>query len=150
MRNELPPMLSLIPLLSFGFLLVLASPHDNFKAKVAHKAIAHNQLFHDSLLGQLESYRNSLLSPPASSTTVDLASPTPVLDLLVLAASADNVTSPFADNSTASFQLYTTDSLPSPSPSTACAAALTATIQCNSTIPLMRYNSNDSPLVFSG
>lgn len=134
-----PLMLTLLTVLSFCFLLVQAGSHGSFVAKVGHKAIAHDKLFHNKLLGQLQSYRNSF-SPSTSATTstvVDLASPTPGLDF-VLAANADNDTSPFAANSTTSFQLYTSDSLPSPTPPAACATALIATIQCNSTIPLMR------------
>ncbi|KAK7017178.1 hypothetical protein R3P38DRAFT_2540843 [Favolaschia claudopus] len=57
------------------------------------------------------------------------------------AASSDNVsTNSITADSAVSFQIYTTDLLPSPAPPSACATALTASVACNDTIQLLGAN----------
>ncbi|KAF9047716.1 hypothetical protein BJ165DRAFT_1119005 [Panaeolus papilionaceus] len=87
---------------------------------------AHNKLFHDSLRQQLDASRGK-----TAPSVHDLG-------LSHLAISTDGDNSTYATGSMASFQLYTSDMLTTPPvPSSACTTALTATIQCNSTVPLM-------------
>ncbi|TFY61113.1 hypothetical protein EVJ58_g4714 [Rhodofomes roseus] len=108
----------------------------SFKHRLSSISDAHDALFHDLLLGQLRSVRAS--ATPSSATPASTLSAASSLHLGILDTTPDNATSTYADNSTTSFVLYTSDSLPtSPGPPSACATALTATIECNSTVPLM-------------
>ncbi|KAH9919519.1 uncharacterized protein B0H18DRAFT_1195558 [Fomitopsis serialis] len=110
----------------------------SFKHRLTSISDAHNALFHDRLLGQLRSARAS--ASPSPSSPAPTPSTVTSLHLHILDTTLSNATSPYADNSTTSFVLYTSDALPTnPAPPSACADSLTAAIQCNSTVPLMRY-----------
>ncbi|KAJ7062147.1 hypothetical protein C8F01DRAFT_986832 [Mycena amicta] len=114
-------------LISFALIPVACS--SSFHKALSHIKAASDKAFHDALLKQLADSR-----PKVSNADLSLGD--------VVVAATTNGTG-FGDGSTSSFQLYTQDSLPtSPAPSSACAAALTATVQCNSTIPLMSYRTN--------
>lgn len=113
-----------------------------FKDKLSSISDAHNTLFHERLLGQLRSARASA----TRTTALPVTSIAPNVKLGELDAALDNASSSYADNSTDSFVLYTSDALPTnPAPPASCADALTATIDCNSTIPLMRRVSVSYP-----
>ncbi|CAK5269211.1 unnamed protein product [Mycena citricolor] len=121
----------LFPLL---FLVPRALSKQPFNKVIHHIDKAQDQAFHDALLKQLASSRKNTTVTP--STTPELAASNVDLSMGIVAAAATNGT--FADGSTSTFQIYTQNSLPtSPAPSSACAAALTASVQCNSTVPLM-------------
>ena len=95
---------------------------------------AHDTLFHDSLKKQLDTSRgkNAPIGETLLSTTTNF----------LTNDNASNMT--FATDSTASFQLYTSDMLTTaPVPSAACLTALTTVIQCNSTVPLMRLETSE-------
>ncbi|KAJ7062138.1 hypothetical protein C8F01DRAFT_1368795 [Mycena amicta] len=107
-----------------SFALIPVAWSSGFHKALNHIKAASDKAFHDALLKQLADSR-----PKVSNADLSLGD--------VVVAATTNGTG-FGDGSTSSFQLYTQDLLPtSPAPSSACAAALTATIQCNSTIPLM-------------
>jgi hypothetical protein len=99
-----------------------------FKHKLSQHEAAYDKSFHDRLKGQVASQQGSHVStsakPSPSNTTH---------------APADASGGSFADGSTNSFTLYDSSNIPTPNPSTACVTALEATIACNSTVPLMRY-----------
>ncbi|KAF7316288.1 hypothetical protein MIND_00147500 [Mycena indigotica] len=121
-------------LLLFHFISVV-SPSSLHKT-LNHIKAASDKAFHDALLQQLANSRanasNTHLDDDSLVSSVDLS-----IDNVVLAAAA-NSTGSWATGSTSSFQLYTQNTLPtSPAPNSACASALTATLSCNSTIPLM-------------
>lgn len=110
------------------FLLFLVVEGSDFHRNLKGKEKAHNDAFHSSILKQLADSRNN---HTASNDTI--ASAHSSLDLEV-----PNSFVTFATNAVVSLQIYTSDTLPtSPAPSSACAAALTVAIPCNSTIPLM-------------
>jgi hypothetical protein len=123
-----------------SFLVPLLISHsassNRFHKAINHIKSAQDKAFHDALLQQLAASRINSTGVAVDSdphiANVDL-SLGPIVD------AATNGTGGYADGSTSSFQIYTTDSLPtSPAPSSACAAALTASVACNSTVPLMR------------
>ena len=123
---------NLIPVALFFIQLTFAS---SFHKTLNGIQAAHDKLFHDSLKKQLDTSRGNLKNDTLLSTTTDF-----------LAAS----NSTFATGSTASFQLYTSDMLTTaPVPSAACLTALTAVIQCNSTVPLMRFQTLQLSIPFS-
>ncbi|KAF8171586.1 hypothetical protein K438DRAFT_1729300 [Mycena galopus ATCC 62051] len=104
--------------------------NSDFTQKLDAEAAARNKLFHDALLKQLAASR-------VSNAT---SAPAPVIEDLDVLASTSNVSS---DATTIGFTLYTQDTLPTnPAPPAACATALVATIECNSTIPLMALSSS--------
>ncbi|KAF7288352.1 hypothetical protein HMN09_01397600 [Mycena chlorophos] len=115
------------PLLLLSVYLVAASPPGTFKDKLdAHMADT-NKAFHDELLKQLQ---NSRLSGAQTDADLDNLLATGPTKALNTTRSAIHV-----DPTVIGFNLYTTDNLPtSPAPSSACANALTANIDCNSTI----------------
>jgi hypothetical protein len=80
-------------------------------------------------------------SSKVSSANANQVTATQSVSPMGLTASTDFNSTSFANGSTLSFNLYTSDLLPSPAPSAACISALTASIACNSTVPLMRYAS---------
>lgn len=106
-----------------------------FKDRLSSISDAHNALFHERLLEQLRLTRAS-----ATPAVVSQATAVPFAHhLSELDTAPDNSTGSFADGSTDSFVLYVSDALPTnPTPPAACADALIATIDCNSTVPLMR------------
>ncbi|KAF7296692.1 hypothetical protein HMN09_01078200 [Mycena chlorophos] len=107
--------------------LVSASPAGTFKDKLDAFLADSSKAFHDALLKQLQ---NSRL--PDSQTDVELDN---LLATPPVEASALNTSKIHVDASVMGFNLYTTDDLPTdPSPSSACASALTASINCNSTV----------------
>lgn len=104
--------LNIILILFFLYPFVVASQLSKFLG--AYSA-SYDKFFHDGLLKQLNIFRQSATTSPSTSTPTGISQ---------------------ADDSTPTFQVYTTDILPTdPSPSDACAAALTAIIACNSTVP---------------
>ncbi|KAF8144037.1 hypothetical protein K438DRAFT_1945601 [Mycena galopus ATCC 62051] len=118
--------------LFFAFASRLASgiPSVEFTQKLDAEAAARNKLFHDALLKQLAASR-------VSSVTSE-----PVLEDLDVLASTSNSSAANVD-ATIGFTLYSTATLPTnPAPPAACASALVATINCDSTIPLMALSSN--------
>ena len=115
---------NLVPVALFFIQLTFAS---SFYKTLNGVQGAHDKLFHDSLKKQLDVSRGNLKNDTLLSTTTN-------------SLAASNTT--FATGSTASFQLYTSDMLTTaPVPSAACLTALTAVIQCNSTVPLMRLEN---------
>ncbi|KAF7288354.1 hypothetical protein HMN09_01398100 [Mycena chlorophos] len=105
--------------------LVAASPAGTFKDKLDAFMGDTNKAFHDALLKQLQ---NSRL--PVPQTDVEL-------DNLLAAAPVEalNTSTIHVDAGVIGFTLYTTDNLPTdPAPSSTCASALTASINCNSTV----------------
>lgn len=133
-------------------LFIQTASSTRFHKIINHIKSAQDKAFHNALLKQLAGSRSNVSIPtklgsfPKEDTVVSNVD----LSLGVVDA-ATNSTGSYADGSTASFQIYTEDSLPtSPAPSSACATALTATVECNSTVPLMRFavleRENHSPL----
>ncbi|KAK6987472.1 hypothetical protein R3P38DRAFT_2661607 [Favolaschia claudopus] len=124
-----------------SFLVPLLLSHsavsNRFHKAINHIKSAQDKAFHEALLQQLAASRGN------GSDSVRPVHPEPLvadMDLSLRPAvdAASNSSGGFADGSTSSLQIYTTGSLPtSPAPSSACAAALTATVGCNSTVPLM-------------
>ncbi|KAJ7779318.1 hypothetical protein DFH07DRAFT_910767 [Mycena maculata] len=113
-----------------GLSQLAAGIPSDFTQKLDAEAAARNRLFHDALLKQLAASR-------VSNAT---SAPAPVIDDLDVLASTSNSSS---DATTIGFTLYTTATLPqNPAPPAACATALVATIECNSTIPLMALSSS--------
>ncbi|KAJ7467044.1 hypothetical protein FB451DRAFT_1340517 [Mycena latifolia] len=129
-------------LLLLLLLYLSAASSTRFHKAINHIKSAQDKAFHDALLQQLADSRTG--SKRSIPTRLGMSSNPEVIisdvDLLLGVVTAMmNNTGSYADGSTASLQIYTTDSLPtSPAPSSACASALTATVQCNSTVPLMR------------
>lgn len=118
-------------LLSCVYPFAVASQFSKF---LGGYSAAYNDYFHDGLLKQLNAFRQSTTT--ATTATTDLPLSTSGLQP---AATVNNAVN-FATQSTSTFQIYTSDMIPTnPSPPSACAAALSATISCNSTISLMRY-----------
>ena len=119
------------PFRSLGLILLSALRSGVFGRSEVHKKIighaaVQDKAFHDNLLKQLADARasTSLSSSLSQSTPLNVGSI--LLDDAV--------------NDTNTLQIYTADTLPTnPAPSSACATALTASIPCNSTIPLMAY-----------
>ena len=100
---------------------------DLYNKLIGHAA-AHDKAFHDDLLKQLADARASTSLSSSSSQSTALKAGSILLDDAIIA------------NDTNTLQIYTEDTLPTdPVPSSACATALTASIPCNSTIPLMAY-----------
>ncbi|KAJ7140505.1 hypothetical protein C8R43DRAFT_588687 [Mycena crocata] len=126
-------------LLLIPFLFIGTSSSTRFHKVINHINSAHDKAFHDALLKQLADSRNNGSIPTSLGTSPNPDSFIANVDLSMgVVDAATNVTGTYADGSTASFQIYTETSLPvSPAPPSACAAALTATVQCNSTVPLM-------------
>lgn len=119
------PLLGLFASLLFASSIVALGLSDVHR-KVNGQSEVQNKAFHSSLLKQLADSRSNSTSPSFQTSTLDLAVADP--------------STTFATNATGSLQIYTSDSLPTnPAPSEECATALTATIPCNSTIPLMAY-----------
>jgi hypothetical protein len=121
--------LEMAPFRSLGLVLLCALrsgvfARSDFHNKIIGQAAAHDKAFHDRLLKQLANARAS------TSLSSSLSQPT-----------ALNVGSILLDeDDTNTLQIYTEDTLPTdPAPSSACATALTTSIPCNSTIPLMAY-----------
>ena len=138
-HSPLTPFVMLVHLLLGAVVIpgTSASWFSAFTDRLSSISYAHNLLFHERLLEQLRSSRVAATSAVASQP--DVTSVASAFDFSNLATSPDNSTGSYADNSTDSFVLYTSDALPTnPAPPTACADALTATIDCNSTVPLMR------------
>ncbi|KAJ6538819.1 hypothetical protein DFH09DRAFT_71517 [Mycena vulgaris] len=125
--------------LFISLLFIHAASSTRFHKVINHIKSAQDKAFHDALLQQLADSRSNSSIPTKLGTSPNLHSIISNVDLsLGVATAATNSTGSYADGSTSSFQLYTTDNLPtSPAPPTACASALTATVQCNSTVPLM-------------
>ncbi|KAJ7021251.1 hypothetical protein C8F04DRAFT_271090 [Mycena alexandri] len=117
--------------------LVAGIPSGDFAKKLGDQAIAHNKLFHEALLKQLATSRLSNETSSNATTQSD----TPVIDDLNVVVSTTNMSTSQVD-ATTGLTIYTDGTLPiSPPPSTPCAAALLATIDCNSTIPLMAVST---------
>jgi hypothetical protein len=122
--------------LSLGLVLLCALRsgvfgRSDFHNKIIGHAAAHNKAFHDNLLKQLADARasTSLSSSLSQSTALNVGS-------ILL----DDGATTLAVDDTNTLQIYTEDTLPTdPAPSSACATALTTSISCNSTIPLMAY-----------
>ncbi|KAF7288367.1 hypothetical protein HMN09_01399600 [Mycena chlorophos] len=113
--------------LLLGVRLVAASPAGTFKDKLDALMADTNKAFHDALLKQLQ---NSRLPVPQTDVELDNLLATGPVRVEALNTSTIRV-----DASVIGFTLYTTDNLPTnPAPSSACASALTASINCNSTI----------------
>ncbi|KAJ7348317.1 hypothetical protein DFH08DRAFT_865744 [Mycena albidolilacea] len=139
-----PPLFSLF----IVGLAVLCHAEDSFHAKihgvkVAHAQAAQTQRVQDlaALVSASASNALSVSSAPLSSSPVSALSTSAsasVVSASSAAAAAVSVT-PFAD-ADVSFQIYSTDELPDPSPPAACAAALTASVACNDTILLLGSN----------
>ncbi|KAK7014296.1 hypothetical protein R3P38DRAFT_3003090 [Favolaschia claudopus] len=131
-----------------ALLLLLCSPtvsSTGFRKVAEHINAAHDKAFHDALLQQLAKSRSNGSVTDALKSSL-LSEP----DLVP--AVATNLTGSTTDEFTSSFQIYNNDNLPtSPAPSTQCAAALTATVGCNSTVLLMgSYPNalfNDLPII---
>ncbi|KAG6836289.1 hypothetical protein H0H93_009429 [Arthromyces matolae] len=128
---------------SFGFVLLCATLYtgalgrSDLRNSLSQYEAAHNNAFHEDLLKQLSAAKasNIVSSALAESTAVRNGS-------LVFEKGPETLVA----TDTNSLQIYTTDSLPTdPAPPSACAAALTASIACNSTIPLMAI----SPTLFN-
>ncbi|KAJ7465728.1 hypothetical protein FB451DRAFT_423455 [Mycena latifolia] len=118
--------------------LVAGIPSGDFAKKLDDQAIAYNKLFHEALLKQLAASRLSNETSSNATTQSD----TPVIDDLNVLASMANTNTSQVDATTIGLTIYTDATLPtSPAPSTACAAALVATIDCNSTITLMSVST---------
>ncbi|KAJ7155587.1 hypothetical protein C8R46DRAFT_431816 [Mycena filopes] len=132
-----------------GLLLVLRPAflcyaEDSFHAKIhgvniaVHKA-AQSQRIQDLAAVASSSSPTSLavVSATVLSTNSVLASASGSPSVLPL-SSASVVAAPLASADAGSFQIYTSDLLPSdPAPPAACAAALTASVACNDTIELL-------------
>ncbi|KAI5116230.1 hypothetical protein M0805_001222 [Coniferiporia weirii] len=122
----------------------------DFQKKVSKQGNAQNDAFHKNLLKQLADARSSSLSQSLNAfpTQIGLfhpALPTSNLSDLSFQVAATTPYS-FATNASNTFQVYTEDTLSTtPAPSDQCATALTATLACNSTIPLMAI----SPYIFT-
>jgi len=113
-----------VPFLLFS----VADGFSDFHRKLKGQENAHNDVFHASLLKQLADSRSNTTTPNDTLTSSNLSLDREVSNSFVT----------FATNASDSLQIYTSDSLPTnPAPSSVCAAALTATIPCNSTVPLM-------------
>lgn len=98
---------------------------------------AYDRFFHDGLLKQLNVFRQSTTTAAPAPTDISLLNLG--FNTIEILAAVNGTNGTYADNSTSTFQIYTTDILPTdPSPSAECATALTAIISCNSTVPLMR------------
>ena len=123
------------PFRSLGLVLLCALHSEVFSRSDLHNklighAAAHDKAFHDDLLKQLADARasTSLSNSSSQSTALKLKAGSILLD--------DAITA----NDTNTLQIYTEDTLPTdPVPSSACATALTASVLCNSTIPLIAY-----------
>ena len=112
----------------FFLLFSVADGLSGFQRKLKGQENAQNDAFHASLLKQLADSR--LITTTPNNTLIS--------SNLSLDREVSNSLATFATNASDSLQIYTSDSLPTnPVPSSACAAALTAAIPCNSTIPLM-------------
>ena len=126
----------MVPFRSLALVLLCALRSRVFGLSDFHKIIGHasaqDEAFHHNLLKQLADARASTsLSSSSSQATALNAFGSILLD--------DGPTT-LAVNDTNTLQIYTQDTLPTdPAPSSACATALTASIPCNSTIPLMAY-----------
>ncbi|KAJ7708606.1 hypothetical protein B0H16DRAFT_1438492 [Mycena metata] len=112
--------------------LIAGIPSGDFAKKLGDQEIAHKKLFHEALLNQLAASRLSNETSSNATTQSD----TSVIDDLNALVSTANMSSQV--DATTGLAIYTDGTLPiSPAPSASCAAALLATIDCNSTIPLM-------------
>ncbi|KAF9465228.1 hypothetical protein BDZ94DRAFT_1281595 [Collybia nuda] len=131
----------------FSLLLWLSFPvvsvSSSFHQKIDLHNSAHSKAFHSNLLKQLAASknRNKSIQPEFVTSNPPASLAPPSLNT-------------FADEPSSTFQTYINGTLPdTPPPSANCATALTAVIQCNSTIPLMRlftFNPNfDLPNVAS-
>ncbi|KAJ7264086.1 hypothetical protein B0H12DRAFT_1217298 [Mycena haematopus] len=121
--------------------LVSGASPGNFRQKLDAQASTSNKLFHEALLKQLAASRLSTTDtrPDAAAPMID------DLNVLASAANSSTATTTQVDATTIGFSIYTGNTLPAnPAPPMACATALMATIQCNSTIPLMAV----SPTLF--
>ena len=129
--------LEMAPFRSLGLVLLCALRsgvfgRSDFHNKIIGHAAAHDKVFHDNLLKQLASARASTSLSGSLSQSTALTVGSNLLD--------DSATTLAVVNDTNTLQIYTNDTLPTnPAPSSACATALTASIPCNSTIPLMAY-----------
>ncbi|KAJ7616194.1 hypothetical protein DFH06DRAFT_1062606 [Mycena polygramma] len=118
--------------------LAVGFPSTEFAKKLDEQAAAHNKLFHEALLKQLEASR--VYNATSFNATGHLDAP--VIDQLDVVPSISYSNASRIDATTIGFSIYTEDTLPTnPAPSTACAAALVANIDCNSTIPLMAVST---------
>jgi hypothetical protein len=126
--------------LSIFLLVFVQSVSPNRFHKMIHNLkSAQDKAFHSALLQQLANSRGNDSSLGNSSNAASTISHVD-LGLEDVVAATTNGSSTFADGSTSSFQIYTDETLPtSPAPTKKCATALTATVQCNSTVPLMRF-----------
>lgn len=125
----------LIPLIFFH-----STSASRFHKIIDYHRSAQDKAFHKALLKQLTQLKNhdSAISNPPSTIGSGVSLADLTLDAVVLPT--DNTNSTYAAGSASTFQIYTSDMLPtSPAPSAACSSALTATVNCNSTVPLMRY-----------
>jgi hypothetical protein len=106
---------------------------NSFKNKIQGIHDAQDIVFHNELLKQLAHDQHG--QPVLDSPSAAIAQ---TVDFPEFALSSAMSAFQFGDNSTNSIQIYTNGTLPtSPAPPTACASALTASIACNSTVPLM-------------
>ncbi|GJJ07067.1 hypothetical protein Clacol_001266 [Clathrus columnatus] len=124
-------------LFTFFFLYSSVAASQFHKFLGAYSA-AYDKYFHDGLLKQLNAFRQSSASTTVTSSPTDISFENLGFDTIELLAAVNSTNETYADGSTSTFQIYTTDILPTnPSPSAQCSAALIATISCNSTVPLM-------------
>ncbi|KAF7343654.1 hypothetical protein MSAN_01986300 [Mycena sanguinolenta] len=118
--------------------LVSSGTTGSFKQKLDAKVDASNKAFHEALLKQLAESRLSTTNTQSDAVVPMLED----LNILASAANSSTTSTPQSDAATIGFAIYTGNTLPSnPTPPTACVTALMATIECNSTIPLMGISS---------
>ncbi|KAF5329714.1 hypothetical protein D9619_009152 [Psilocybe cf. subviscida] len=105
--------------LSLALCFVLQSSAN--RIRIGQQESAHNTAFHDTLLKQLAHSRNS----------------TTLVDDSDLFLTSNSLTGPISLLATTGLQVYLNSTVPTPTPPQACVNALTASVNCNSTISFM-------------
>ncbi|KAK7039900.1 hypothetical protein R3P38DRAFT_2696023 [Favolaschia claudopus] len=145
------------PILSFALLLAVVVNADNpLHVKIHGVNVAHAKANQDQRLQHLADLAvatGASVSGSASPSASESAPPSSALaesqsasagssasassSAASSTASNDVSTNSITPDADVSFQIYTTDLLPSPAPPSACATALTASVACNDTIQLL-------------